>query len=192
MQSAVGRGRGADEAKLNPNFRYLRLMIEGRVVMLALGDIDAHPRGEIEVWYSAGREVLRFQNGRLVGAAGLTTEWRNVVLPELPGWSALSSAAAPLRWVRTRDVMPGYRYGVRDALALSVVPPPAASALQGLEPQQLTWFEERFADDGLRKSVLPPARYALQFADGRETVVYGEQCIAPQTCFTWQRWPAGK
>ena len=192
MQSAVGFGRGTEEAKLNPNFRYLRVTIEGRLVLLALGYLDPHPQGTIEVWYSAEREVLRLQNGRLVGASGLTTEWRNVVVPELPAWSALAGAGAPLRWVRARDVMPGYRYGVRDALALRVTPPPAKSALQEIDPQQLTWFEERFADDALTKTALPPARYAVQFAEGRETVVYGEQCIAPQTCFTWQRWPAGK
>ena len=38
---------------------------------------------------------------------------------------------------------------------------------------------------------LPPARYAVQFAEGKGTVVYGEQCLAPQTCFMGQRWPAG-
>ena len=191
-KSAVGRDRGVEGAKLNPNFRYLRVTIEGRVVLLALGYLDAHPQGVIEVWYSAEREVVRIQNGRVVGAAGLTTEWRNVTLPALPAWSALARADAPLRWVRTRDVMPGYRYGVRDALALSVTPRPGKSALQGLEPQQLTWFEERFADEGAAKSALPPARYAVQFAGGNEIVVYGEQCLAPKTCFTWQRWPAGK
>ncbi|MGH8673837.1 MAG: YjbF family lipoprotein [Burkholderiales bacterium] len=190
-QAALGRGRGVDDAKLDPNLRYLRVTIDGRVVFLALGYYDSHPQGAIEVWYSAEREVLRMQNGRLVGAAGLTTEWRNVVMPELPAWSTVTSGKS-LQWVRTRDVMPGYRYGVRDSLVLSVTVPPSKSAVQGLDAQQLTWFEERFADSGLTKTKLPPARYAVQFADGQETVVYGEQCIAPQTCFTWQRWPAGK
>jgi hypothetical protein len=192
MQAVVGRSRGADDAKLNPNFRYLRITIDGRVALLALGYLDPHPQGTIEVWYSAEREVVRLQNGRLVGAAGLTTEWRNVVLPELPAWSALAKSVSPLRWERTRDVMPGYRYGLRDSLAIGITPPPARSALLGLEPDQLIWFEERFAGHGSAKIALPPARYAVQLGDGGETVVYGEQCIAPQTCFTWQRWPAGR
>ena len=192
MQSAIGRTRGPDEAKLSPNFRYLRVTIEGRMALLALGYLDSHPHGTIEVWYSAEREVVRLQNGRLVGVAGLAAEWRNVVLPEFPPWSTLARAAGPLRWMRTRDVMPGYRYGLRDSLLLSATPPPATSALQGLDAQQLTWFEERFSDGGLAKMTLPPARYAVQFADGGGTVVYAEQCVAPQICFTWQRWPAGK
>jgi group 4 capsule polysaccharide lipoprotein GfcB/YjbF len=192
MQSALGRGRGTEDAKLNPDFRYLRVTIGGRVVLLALGYLDKHPQGTIEVWYSAEREVVRLQNGRLVGAAGLTTEWRNVVLPDFPDWSALASGGAPLRWSRTRDVMPGYRYGLRDSLALHVVPPPPKSALQGLEPKELTWFEERLAGEALPKTALPAARYAVQLAGKEGIVVYGEQCLAPQTCFTWQRWPAGK
>ena len=169
--------------------------------------MDPHPQGAIQVWYSAEREVLRFQNGRLVGATGLTTEWRTVSLPELPAWQALARAEAPVRWVRTRDVMPGYRYGVRDALALRVTPAPSRSALQGLDPQALTWFEERFESAPGPDLTLPPARYAVQIQkphhpgaqgappllgeEGTGVVVYGEQCVAPQTCFTWQRWPAG-
>jgi group 4 capsule polysaccharide lipoprotein GfcB/YjbF len=192
MQSALGRGRGIEDAKLNPDFRYLRVTIGGRVVLLALGYLDKHPQGTIEVWYSAEREVVRLQNGRLVGAAGLATEWRHVVLPEFPDWSVLASGGAPLRWSRTRDVMPGYRYGLRDSLALQIVPPPPASALQGLDPKELTWFEERLADESLPKTALPAARYAVQVAGKEAIVVYGEQCLAPQTCFTWQRWPAGK
>jgi len=37
----------------------------------------------------------------------------------------------------------------------------------------------------------PPAAAPLLGEEGTGTVVYGEQCLAPQTCFTWQRWPAG-
>ena len=191
-QSLIARDKGVDNAKLDPNFRYLRVTIGGRVVLLALGYLDPHPQGTIEVWYSAEREVVRLQNGRVVGAVGVTTEWRNVVLPDLPEWPKLAGAAEPFRWTRTRDVMPGYRYGQRDALSLRTIPTPDKSALQGLDSTHLTWFEERFADDGSLKTALPAARYAVAIAGDQGVVVYGEQCLAPQTCFTWQRWPAGK
>jgi len=190
MRTAVGREPSvADRARLNPDFRYLRVTIEGRVALLALGYVDPHPQGSIEVWYSGEREVVRLQNGRLVGTTGLTTEWREVSLPALPDWVTLGRSDAPLRWVRTRDVMPGYRYGVRDALELRVTPPPAKSQLQGLEAKDLVWFEERF--EGEARAALPVARYAVKLHDGDALVVYGEQCVAPKTCFTWQRWPAG-
>ncbi len=141
---AYGRNRGVDSARLNPNFRYLRVTIGGRVVLLALGNKDADSRGPVEVWYSAEREVLRLQHGRVVGAVGLTTEWRDVLLPALPSWSALARGDKAFRWTRTRDVMPGYRFGVKDTLSLRVVEEPKRGELQGLDSQRLTWFEERF------------------------------------------------
>lgn len=202
LPNVYRRNPSVDNARLNPDFRYLRVTIGGRVVLLALGNVDSHPQGPIEVWYSAEREVLRLQNGRLAGAVGLTTEWREVSLPELPSWSAAARAEQAFRWTRTRDVMPGYRYGVKDALSLHVVAAPGRSALQGLDPQHLTWFEERvepgpvarlsavFGNSSSVDGPLPPARYAVDLQGGRETVVYGEQCLAPELCFTWQRWPA--
>jgi hypothetical protein len=201
LRQAAWRGDGSASARLNPNFRYLRVTIAGRVVLLALGNEDIDLRGPVEVWYSAEREVLRLQNGRLVGAVGLTAEWRNVVLPELPSWSALARGDQAFSWTRVRDVMPGYRFGLRDAMSLRVIAQPKRSELQGMDPQRLTWFEERvesgqvaglsavFGNNIDADAVLPPARYAADFRGGQETIVYGEQCLAPDLCFTWQRWP---
>jgi hypothetical protein len=98
--------------------------------------------------------------------------------------------------------MPGYRFGLRDAMSLRVIPQPRRSELQGMDPQRLTWFEERvesgqvaglaevFGNNIGADAVLPPARYAVDIRDGKEIVVYGEQCLAPDLCFAWQRWPA--
>lgn len=201
MPYARGRNTAADSARLNPNFAYLRVTIAGRVVLLVWAYQDDGPRGSVEVWTSAGREVLRLQQGRLVGAVGLTTEWREVRLPDLPSWAALARTEQAYRWTRTRDVMPGYRYGANDTLSLRVIPEPRRSELKDLDAQSLTWFEERVEPGGAAglpgifggsvaaAAVLPPARYAVDFRDGGETVVYGEQCLAADLCFTWQRWP---
>lgn len=200
---AFAPSAGVDNARLNPNFRYLRVTIDGRVVLLALGEVDSDPQGPVEVWYSAERETLRFQNGRLAGAVGLTTEWRAVSMPELPTWGAIARAGDQvLRWTRVRDVMPGYRFGVKDVLSLRVIPEAKNSALKDLDPQRLTWFEERveaktvaslsgvFGNSLAVDLPLPPARYAVDLRDGSEVVVYGEQCLAASLCFSWQRWPA--
>ncbi len=200
---AYGRNPSVDNARLNPNYRYLRVTIDGRVALLVLGEVDSYPQGPVEVWYSAEREALRLQNGRVAGAVGLTTEWRAVSVPELPTWGAIARAGDQmLRWTRVRDVMPGYRFGVKDVLSLRVIPEPKQSALKDLDPQRLTWFEERveaktvaLLSGVLGNSLavdlpLPPARYAVDLRDGAETVVYGEQCLAVNLCFSWQRWPA--
>lgn len=191
LKFVVSKDTTVSAVRLDPRFRYLRISIDGRSALFTLGYLDPHPQGTIEVWYSALREVLRMQNGRIVGATGAATEWRNVALPKLPSWSELAVAGSPSRWVRVRDVMPGYRYGVPDSLVLRVTPPPARSALQDIDPAGLTWFEEVLDPDapgGAEANFLPTARYAVQFANGMETVVYGEQCLARDFCFTWQRW----
>jgi len=191
---------GVDSAQLNPRFRYLRVTIAGRVVFLALGYVDKDPQGPIEVWYSAEREVIRLQNGRVVGAIGLATEWRNVLLHDMPSWPVVARAQESVKWTRIRDVMPDYRFGVKDALALSRIPLPRQSALQGIDPRSLTWFEERVQpasraantetlfNSYSAEKLLPPARYAVDIQEERYVVVYGEQCLAPELCFTWQRW----
>ena len=174
----------ADAFKLDPRFRYLRVTHEGGVAILILGGVDKDARGIIQTWYAADAAVLKLQNGRLVGNTGLAPEWRAVALPELPAWSTLAAEQKPLPWERVRDVMPGYRFGIRDQLVLAVVAPPRSSGLVRLDPQKLTWFEERTqASTGER---LPPARYAVQ----GDTVVYGEQCVSARNCIKWQRWPA--
>ena len=189
MQAAWSRS-DPSRGTLNPNFQYLRVVTGGRVVVLALGDIDGPEQDPIEVWYSAEKEVLRIQRGRIVGAVGLTKEWRTVSLPELPSWNVLANSDG-YRWTRLRDVMPGYKFGVRDNLLTTKVSPPSRSTLQGVSASELTWFEEiTLSSDIVDK--LPPARYALQYSDGSETIVYGEQCLDADFCFSWQRWSASK
>ena len=174
---------------LRPDLRYLRATIDGRALLLALGELDPHPLGAVEVWYSAEREIVRLQNGRVVGVVGSVAEWRGVVVPEMPSWSALARLGAPLHWVRYRDVMPGYRYSVRDAMLIRAIDPPSKSQLRDLDPRSLTWFEETVIG-GRGEDALPAVRYAVDLRGATETVVYGEQCLTPEVCFTWQRWPA--
>jgi len=87
-------------------------------------------------------------------------------------------------------------------LFLRVVDAPGRSALQGLDAQKLTWFEENSQPPQVAgqlsfphfgsSATLPPARYAMDSRDGKEMVVYGEQCLSRELCFTWQRWPVGE
>ena len=196
-QSVLRRDAAAAKAPLNPDFRYLRATVDDRVVLLVLGYVENQAEEPIQVWYSAEREVLRLQNGRIVGAVGLTTEWRNVKLERPAAWSSLRNSALTSQWTRIRDVMPGYRFGVRDVLSLRAISPPARSALQELDPELLAWYEERVEDHWIdsknaKSDQLPPARYAVALVDGTETVIYSEQCLARRLCFTLQLWPAAK
>jgi hypothetical protein len=148
----------------------------------------------IEVYYSGSGEVVRLLDGRIVGALGLTTEWRRVSVAA-PAWGAAAASKQSAPFVRMRDVMPGYQTGVRDDLVLRVIAAPEGSALRGVDAKTLTWFEERLQARSRfpfapASHALPPARYAVDLAAAQESVVYGEQCLATDLCFTWQRWSA--
>ncbi len=194
LKYAVQRNSDLASVKLNPDFRYLRASIQGRTVLLVLGYVDQHPLGPVEVWYSAEREVLRLQNGRIVGATGLTTEWRNVQLSDSPRWASILAAAFH-SIKRVRDIMPGYSYGVEDTLVARPSSPPARSSLIDVDPSSLAWFEETIARTHRTGRPGPAfdsdavSRFAVRIDGTQETVVYGEQCLSKEVCFAWQRWP---
>lgn len=175
------------EATLVPGVRYLRVLFDGGVTLMALGYVEPGPEGDTEVWYSAEGEVLRIRHGRIVGSAGLATDWRDVRLPRLPRWSTL--AHGPVRYERSRDEMPGYRMNIKEAVQVRAIEPPARNALIGYVPNQLAWYEESIAGAGKDKPVLPPSRFAVKTKADVETVAYGEQCLAENMCLTWQLWP---
>ncbi len=184
IQSMLKVFNSDDSAGFNPNYRYLRVVVNDRVAFLVLGAIDHDAHGPVEVWASGEGAAFRLQNGRFVGAVGLPVEWRNVLMPELPSWSSLAHDEHPVLWTRIRDVMPGYRFGVKDSLVLRHAKIPNHSEIKVLNPAELTWFEERSSS-----SDSPFARYAVDFHRGKELVVYGEQCLSETLCFSWQRWP---
>lgn len=193
---ALQPAAAVDKAQLRPELRYLRVTTQGTPVLLVLGEIDRDAQGrEVQVWYSAGAEVLRLQNGRLVGLTGTPVEWRHVALPaSLPAWSSI---AAPTTYVRTLDRMPGYHIGLREQVTVRPIAAPGSTQLQGVDEQRLRWFEEtaRPSTDtpaaiSARIAQLPPSRYAVFVgANNQTTPVYGEQCLDAQTCFQWQSWP---
>lgn len=189
---ALSSGHPSEQAQLDPHFHYLRVYVLGKPIILASDTPNIDDRGVTGVWYSAGREVLRFRDGRLVAAIGTPVEWRQVTIPDLPSWAELAQAQKTISWIRIRDVMPGYHYGIRDHLELVPITPPANTNLKGIDPNSLVWFEERLAPSpggsAAVENDLPPARYALDLTH-TGIIVYGEQCLSLSLCFTWQRWP---
>lgn len=196
LWQSIGSKDNSVGVTLNPALRYLRVTIDGQVSLFVLGELDASAdsstRAPTEVWYSGTREVLRLRDGRLMGVAGFTPEWRNVELRGVPAWAQLAGRNDAVVYSRLRDVMPGYRYGIDDALSIRSTPPPARSQLAGVDATSLAWFEETMVSvtpANAGDTALPAARYAVDLRAGQASVVYGEQCLATKVCFTWQRWP---
>lgn len=177
------------DAKLNPNYRYLHVTLaDARPALLVLGYIDAHPQGKVEVWYSAKGEVLRLQNGRLVGATGLPVDWRRVHYPQLPpAWSSVPPEG--VRFTSVRDEHPGYRLGLVEQVFLTPLPKPPLD-LPAENFAGAAWFLERYSD--ANGPTRPDAWFALGSHGGQNTIVYSRQCLSVSVCLTLQRWPLEK
>lgn len=176
-----------DTASLDPALKYLRVFVDGRVALLVLGYVDAHPHGNVETWYSAKGEVIKLQRGRIVGTVGLSTDWRDVRQSAPPSWRDLTKK--PLEYQRERDEMPGYRMGIVEQITIRPIPAPIKSQISGLDPHGLQWFEESVVS-GLLSVDLPRDRFAVRSGQGGDTVVYAEQCLSRDLCIAWQKWPA--
>jgi hypothetical protein len=176
------------DASLNPAYRYLHVTLAGaKPALLVLGYVDTHPQGEIEVWYSAQGEVLRLQNGRLVGAAGLPVEWRRVVYPQTPpAWHAVPPAGA--RFTSLRDEQPGYRLGLVEQVFLT--PLPKSPLLPNPAFAKAAWFQESYID--VHGASRPDAWFALGRYGDQNTIVYSRQCLSASVCLNLQRWPLQK
>ncbi|MDP2759342.1 MAG: YjbF family lipoprotein [Sideroxyarcus sp.] len=175
--------------ELNPNFRYLRVQIDTREVFMVLGYVDQLPDGPVQVWYSAEADVLRLRDGRVVGATMKSgTDWLSVTFAHLPSWETVGSQAVFDRAVfdRVRDESPGYRYGIREKLLIRRIAPPDDSQLKLVPASSLTWFEETVQGG----ADILPARYAVGLdGAGAHQVIYAEQCLSSDYCFSWQSWP---
>jgi hypothetical protein len=182
-----GGGATAPEPVFNPNYRYLRVVVGGQTVYMVLGYIDKRPEGAVEVWYSNAGEVVRLLDGRLVGTTGLTTDWREVRFSRLPAWSEASNSSQPKTFGRERDMMPGYRFGIRDEIVQTTIAVPQQAAVAGTAAASLRWYEERSVSRPSSAS-LPPARFGVSQAGGTPRVVYSEQCISNDLCMSFEQW----
>jgi hypothetical protein len=167
-------------APLNPRYRYLRLTVNGRPVMMILGFVEGPAADPTEVWYSSASEVLRLRDAMVVGSAALPVNWLDVRYSAWPRWADDSVQT----FTRRVDVQPGYRFGLQQRLDLRPVPSPGGRELVGVDPRTLHWYALR--DAATRHTDY----YAVRRRAGRPPdVIYGEQCLAAKLCLTWQHWP---
>jgi len=172
----------------NPAFQYLKVTVYGRTAFLVLGYVEPHDA--TEVWFSSKGEVIKLQSGRLTGALGLETEWRQVNFTGAPEWPDLLQSRQQLPWKyqRVRDVMPGYVSSLTDRLTLTQLPysqvqkrlGPLVQHLAGRS--ELRWFEEAGASD------LPAAIYAVDASTSSPKVVLTYQCVSSQLCMALEPW----
>ena len=185
LAEAFGSSKGVSDLALSSKLQYLKVTNGSSEALMVLGYTNDHPMGPIQSWYSNLGELLQLQNGRLLLTQGLRTDWSSVQYEGLPatGWLGVVNQA-PIRFTRTRDEMPAFRFGITEAITLHPITAPTDAHLKGVQPSALRWFEERV--EGHDR---PSARYGVSVKNGEVALVYGEQCLAESLCLAWQVWP---
>lgn len=176
-------------ANYQPGVEYLQVGHAGRKTAMALGWRTTAGPLVHEYWYSGQREMLHLLNGRVFGVMGMTQELRAQVPanPPAPSWQAIAEATqskasgGALVWSRTRDVQPGYRYGVVEYITSRQTQP--TQAQQALTGQAAVWFEDQVESKAKGGQTW---RYTEQFAVVNNRVVYSLQCVGPDLCLRLQ------
>jgi len=197
-----------------PGVDFLRVVSPSGVAFMALGEREAAPApwggpalaaqaaaesappvasallADAEVWYSASRQVLRLEAGRLASTAGLPVDWKEVRTTLKPAWS--EAALRPQTYWRTRDVMPGQRRGIVERVTVQRADqlPPGWKAAEHLSSENWIWFVEKAQLVGPQRRTpevlgqnegLPDAWFAVESLPQGE-VVYSRQCLSAGLC----------
>lgn len=171
-----------ESLRLLPNLSYLRVTVQGKPSLMVLGYVAQHEFGTLETWYSSSGQVLELLDGKLHSTEGFATNWPRVDRSGFPGKWADALSGDSTTFTRLHDQMPNYRYNIKNLVSLIETPVHRHSNLYGVEPSAFRWLEETAGS-------LPSARYALALERGTYSVFYGEQCLTPDYCISWQRWP---
>lgn len=184
-----GLTRNSDNQKnlpaLSTQFKYLRVQYNQLpAVYMVLGYVDTKESQTIQTWYSADGEVIKLEEGRIVGTVGLPHDWSQVKLSGLPSWKVLSSGQ-PASYSRQRDTKMGYAYSVLDNVQVNLRSANAHSPLPPTAPQlpSTAWWVEEST------SALPTAYIAVIPEKNDLLWVYSYQCLSPQACLSMQLWP---
>jgi len=170
----------AQYADIKPGFEYLVVELDGKASVMALGSRDLLGQGDFaltnEYWYNGQGEMLHLQNGRILQAIGMTLEIRRQE-GKVPAWRDIDNASRPLSWVRELDVMPGYRFSLKETLISYRTTAPASSPKE--VAGEVIWIADEVSSTNEQNK---PWRYKQLFALQNGKVVYSEQCIASSLC----------
>lgn len=157
-----------------PGFEYLEVEFEGRKTLLVLGRRNVEGEDIEEQWYSGVGEMLSLRNGRLNEVFGMTSEMRQTSR-NIPKWEQLQANRSPLTWMRTRELHPGYRYGVNEYVTSHA----NGNKQANLQNNQTWVYESVLSQLANGREWLYQEKFQLE--NGR--VVFSEQCVAHNLCF---------
>jgi hypothetical protein len=183
-----GATQAGSPAGLDPRFDYLRVHVGRQAGWMVRADDGPSPRGPLTHWYSADGALLRLLDGRLAGMTDGSRSWRATGLPVAVDWTALSRGGA-LEYRQTVDLQPGYRLGlVRQRRLQASAEAAPGHRLQAPPQVVVQWFVEKDAGGADNGAMW----YAIDMAAQPPRVLYGQACLEPDWCLSWQTWRAGE
>ena len=167
---------------LNPQFSYIRLIINGHTLWLAQGSTEPWPVANTKVFYSADRSVFKWSNGRLTSVTTPLLDWREY-LPQTINWSAIK----PFKFSHDVDNSNG-AVAITEQREISHVSAPKHHGYVG-DDTTLVWVHEYTVSQSQVSQSYPSYDnwYAFESHNMNEPV-YGQQCISKQYCLSWQVW----
>ncbi len=167
---------------LNPQFNYMRLVMNGHTLWLAQGSIEPWPAANTKVFYSADRSVFKWSNGRLTSVTTPLLDWREHLLQSI-NWST----AKPFKISRDVDNIDGIG-AMTEQRELSLVSAPKHHGYIG-DDATLVWVHEYTVPQSQVSQSYPSYDnwYAFEPHNMNEPV-YGQQCISKRYCLSWQVW----
>lgn len=182
--------RVTQQGGLNPRFVYLHITPPRQDPLLAvLAYVDPHPQGAIWVWHAPGGQVLKTQNGRLAGLAGVPQAITlGSLSPSIAQWPADGEVFSG---VRVWDAPLRYRYGIEETITLQ---PIGASEVPRFVKRHL---ERRLASPDTSNwswvrqtgTVTGHAWFAKVAVNEQRSIVYSYQCLEDDFCLHLASWP---
>ncbi len=170
-------GSESTNASFTLGFEYLQVDWQGRKSFMALGYRETQGSQVSERWYSGQGEMMQLINGRIMQVFGMVKEVRDVSTNP-PAWADILSRPTPIVWSQTKEVMPGYRFGVTEFVLSQ--PSTITTSEKALAADATAWVVEEVKSKSEKGR---PWVYQQRFALLNDRVVYSEQCFAQEMCF---------
>ena len=176
-----------DTSKLPKQYEYLLVHGGVKPTLMGLGKrtVTQTTQGEAvdEFWFSVQGELLVLRNGRIHSVFGLPIEWRSN-LSSPPNWQQTLSSSEAITWLRVRDEMPNYRFGIPDkisTLALASAPTldNIATELAPKQSNNIKWVQDKIETSDHKGQLW---LFKQVFAIEQNQMIYSEQCISSTYC----------
>lgn len=175
-----------EKFEMAPGLQYLEAHTVGAQAMMVLGYVATPPQQPpVHTWYDSQRELLRLQNGFMVGLTGV----KNYISNTEYTWAAPNQQGVQLPTSKTYSQPDQQVFNQTVTLSFQAVLESSVNTKNSVlrkrlieaarqSEQPLLWYQEVPQPN----SQLPYSLHAFT-SDGNP--VYGSQCLTPSVCIEW-------